>query len=283
MEPYLFLSSFRVPPLFSLGMLDILSNTIEPYLSWLPRLGVSDLFFDVVDSYLPQLRSLGVPSSSSEAIEPHRYALTIILAFTGLAGLLLLNAWRARAGSRQVTPKPPADEPVLLSYYIKHGEFRHWVLHTHSHKYELRRIGTGYRPLIQKSRHVGVELALRTQSFQNGRYYYCFLGWTTKTKEEVDESCNRVAKSFGVYSLAVNNCQDFLISLAADVITREAADWQLFQVHKAAPALKAAVPAFNVMSGPMMMGTIQYFMVVMMGKLKRQKRLQSRRRGISST
>ncbi|KAJ2965423.1 hypothetical protein NQ176_g10624 [Zarea fungicola] len=30
-------------------------------------------------------------------------------------------------------------QPVFLSHYIENGVFRHWVLHVHGHKYELRR------------------------------------------------------------------------------------------------------------------------------------------------
>ncbi|GAT21115.1 LOW QUALITY PROTEIN: 2-hydroxyphytanoyl-CoA lyase [Aspergillus luchuensis] len=29
-------------------------------------------------------------------------------------------------------------EPIFLSHYISQGQFRHWVLHTYGHKYELR-------------------------------------------------------------------------------------------------------------------------------------------------
>ncbi|KAH0527111.1 hypothetical protein TsFJ059_002144 [Trichoderma semiorbis] len=34
-------------------------------------------------------------------------------------------------------------EPVFLSHYISQGQFRHWVLHAHDYKYELRQTEVG--------------------------------------------------------------------------------------------------------------------------------------------
>lgn len=132
-----------------------------------------------------------------------------------------------------------SGEPVLLSYYISRGEFRHWVLHTHGHKYELRRVGVGYGPVIkpsnysEKARRAAI---LRNSSPEVGQYYYSVIGWTTKSKEEVDEACRRVGDTFGIYNWATNNCQNFLNALGAKIVTHKAPDWQWFQARRAMPA-----------------------------------------------
>lgn len=127
-----------------------------------------------------------------------------------------------------------SEEPVFLSHYISQGQFRHWVLHVHNHKYELRQRAVDqsnpepYYAAISES-------GFNFQQYQRsitlhyspevGNYFYSLIGWTKYSKEKVDHKCHRVFKNFGKYSLLSNNCHDFLQSLASDIVTTKAPDW----------------------------------------------------------
>lgn len=155
-------------------------------------------------------------------------------------------------------------EPVFLSHYIHNGQFRHWVMHVHGYKYELRANdvnasadigggisgsglggGTGgddspnpYRAAVAESRFDMEEykrsVALRRDP-RIGPYFYSMIGWTDMTREQVDRECASVWGGFGAYGLLANNCHDFLQRLAERIVTRRAPDWQWFR--------------FNVLSG----------------------------------
>ncbi|PNP57407.1 hypothetical protein THARTR1_02404 [Trichoderma harzianum] len=132
-------------------------------------------------------------------------------------------------------------QPVFLSHSISQGQFRHWVLHAYEHKYELRQTEVGgsrtpgvYEAMIGPS---GFNLKAYKQSVitryspEVGHYFYSMIGWTTLSKEQIDEVCHQVSTRFGQYSLLSNNCHDFLQQLADKVVTSKAPDWEWFRLN----------------------------------------------------
>ncbi|KAF1733589.1 hypothetical protein CRV24_007494 [Beauveria bassiana] len=138
-------------------------------------------------------------------------------------------------------------EPVFVSHYTNNGVFRHWVLHAHGHKYELRRKAPsvariewqGSTSLFASAEYyepaVGVsgfctELykssVLAAYSPEVGSYFYSMVGWTTLAEEDVERECWEVFQRFGNYGLFYNNCQHFLRALADKIVTTRAPDWQ---------------------------------------------------------
>ncbi|KAL7785776.1 hypothetical protein V8C43DRAFT_290963 [Trichoderma afarasin] len=130
-------------------------------------------------------------------------------------------------------------EPVFLSHYISQGQFRHWVLHAHDYKYELRQTEVGdskapgvYEATIGQS---GFNLkaykdsVITRYSPEVGHYFYSMIGWTSLSKKRIDEECHRISTTFGKYSLLSNNCHDFLQQLADKVVTNKAPDWDWFR------------------------------------------------------
>ena len=135
-------------------------------------------------------------------------------------------------------------EQVWFSRYIYNGRLRHWVLMTHGNKYELRRSenigeeGGEERAGEQKfTYHVSPftideekrKAALAENSLPDvDGFYVCLIGWTKKTKEEVDQACTSVFEKFGKYQLVWNNCQHFLKMLADQILVAKAADFSWF-------------------------------------------------------
>ncbi|PKK51989.1 hypothetical protein CI102_4986, partial [Trichoderma harzianum] len=115
-----------------------------------------------------------------------------------------------------------SGEPVFLSHYISQGQFRHWVLHAHDYKYELRQTEVG-------DSNTPGESVITRYSPEVGHYFYSMIGWTTLSKERIDEECHRISMKFGKYSLLSNNCHDFLQQLADKVVTKKAPDWAWFR------------------------------------------------------
>lgn len=129
-----------------------------------------------------------------------------------------------------------SGEPVFLSHYISQGRLRHWVLHVHGHKYELRQQPdkTYYAAMSAPS---GFDLQqyqrsiTRNYSPEVGDYFYSIIGWTTLSKEQVNHKCAQVSASFGTYALFSNNCHGFLQRLADRIVTTKAPDWSWFRNH----------------------------------------------------
>ena len=133
-------------------------------------------------------------------------------------------------------------ERVWFSRYVENGRLRHWVLLTHGTKYELRRADNVQRPrgdgdqarftydikpfTIDQEQRASYMAEWKIPE-QDG-YFVCLIGWTRKSKEEVDAACQAVLAQFGEYSLLWNNCQDFLRLLASQVLIAKAADYQWF-------------------------------------------------------
>ena len=136
-------------------------------------------------------------------------------------------------------------QQVWFSRYIHNGRLRHWVLMTHGNKYELRRAenvgdeNTEERPGESNfTHHVAPftvdeekrQAALAENSLPDvDGFYVCLIGWTTKTKDEVDLACRSVFESFGAYHLLWKNCQDFLRLLAEQILVAHAADYPWFK------------------------------------------------------
>ncbi|KAI2820518.1 hypothetical protein CBS115989_3648 [Aspergillus niger] len=128
-------------------------------------------------------------------------------------------------------------EPIFLSHYISQGQFRHWVMHTYGHKYELRQrrdSDGGYAAKISSS---SLDLntyrysLLASYSPRVGSYFYSMIGWTTLPKERIDEHSRQLSASFGTYGLLRNNCHDFLQRLADTIVTTRAPDWAWFRYN----------------------------------------------------
>ncbi|KAJ5613644.1 hypothetical protein N7528_007298 [Penicillium herquei] len=160
-----------------------------------------------------------------------------------------IKQWYRRAIAKIVNARVQAEcslesgEPVFLSHYISKGRLRHWVLHVHEHKYELRQVlaegfwtrkrykasisPSGF-DLLEYQRSVTMHHAPKVDN-----YFYSMIGWTTLSKKEVDQECDIVGEGFGSYSLFTNNCHDFLQSLADAIVTTRAPDWKWFRDHDA--------------------------------------------------
>ena len=136
-------------------------------------------------------------------------------------------------------------QQVWFSRYIHNGRLRHWVLMTHGNKYELRRsdnvgegVGEEGRGELKFTYHVTPftideekrKAALAESSLPDvDGFYVCLIGWTTKTKDEVDPVCRSVFESFGEYNLLWKNCQHFLRMLAEQLLAAKAADFDWFK------------------------------------------------------
>ena len=136
-------------------------------------------------------------------------------------------------------------QQVWFSRYIYNGRLRHWVLMTHGNKYELRRNENVTEKSTGKERPGDAEFTYHVTPFTIDEekrkaalaesllpdvdgFYVCLIGWTTKTKEEVDLACKSVFQQFGEYHLLWKNCQDFLRLLAEKVLVTKAIDYPWF-------------------------------------------------------
>ena len=129
-------------------------------------------------------------------------------------------------------------QQVWFSRYIHNGRLRHWVLMTHGNKYELRRgDNVGDQTELKFTYHVAPftidEEKRKAALAESGLpdvdgFYVCLIGWTTKTKEEVDLACKSVSQQFGEYNLLWKNCQHFLRMLADQILVTKAADFPWF-------------------------------------------------------
>lgn len=136
-------------------------------------------------------------------------------------------------------------QQVWFSRYIYNGRLRHWVLMTHGNKYELRRSDNisdenaeerpgessftyHVTPFTVDEEKRKAALAESSLPDVDG-FYVCLIGWSTKTKDEVDLACRSVFESFGTYHLLWKNCQDFLRMLAEQILVAHAADYPWFK------------------------------------------------------
>ena len=136
-------------------------------------------------------------------------------------------------------------EQVWFSRYISNGRLRHWVLLAHGNKYELRRsenISDESRDERRGESEFTYHVAPFTIDEEKRRatlaetslpdidgFYVCLIGWTTKTKAQVDQTCQSILQQFGTYHLLWKNCQHFLRMLADKIVDATAADYPWFR------------------------------------------------------
>ncbi|KAH6894515.1 hypothetical protein B0T10DRAFT_590133 [Thelonectria olida] len=145
-------------------------------------------------------------------------------------------------------------ERVWFSHHTWNGQLKHWALITHGYKYELRAANPNLRAIENGDRirdgwtSVGgwgrryqynispcrVDEEKRRAAIKNSRspevdgFYVSMIGWTNKTKAEVDAACIATAAKFGFYNLFFNNCQHFLRTFAVEIVDDKAQDWAWF-------------------------------------------------------
>ncbi|KAF4851765.1 hypothetical protein CGCSCA4_v003228 [Colletotrichum siamense] len=73
------------------------------------------------------------------------------------------------------------------------------------------------------------------------------IGWTDKTKDQVDEAFWQVEKNFGDYHLLNNNCQHFVRNLADLIVSKKSQDWNWFR--------KMSLKSYGEYVGPQTLGT----------------------------
>ncbi|KAK7421075.1 hypothetical protein QQX98_002433 [Neonectria punicea] len=59
-------------------------------------------------------------------------------------------------------------------------------------------------------------------------FYSSLIGWTRKSKAEVDADCKATFEKLGRYSLVGNNCQHFVRNFAVKIVEDKAEDWEWF-------------------------------------------------------
>ena len=131
-------------------------------------------------------------------------------------------------------------EQVWFSRHIYNGRLRHWVLMTHGNKYELRRSdhiaggaetgggGGEERAGTQKfTYHVSpftIDEQKRSAALTESAlpdvdgFYVCLIGWTHKSKDQIDAACRDVQAQFPEYNILWANCQHFLKLLAERIV-----------------------------------------------------------------
>ncbi|KAL6722200.1 hypothetical protein ACLMJK_001307 [Lecanora helva] len=179
-------------------------------------------------------------------------------------------------------------QQVWFSRYINNGRLRHWVLMTHGNKYELRRTENVQRQTGEErageqefTYHVSPftvdeekrQAALAESSLPEvDGFYVCLIGWTTKSKEEVDSACRSVLQQFGKYNLLWKNCQDFLRMLAEQIIASKAADYSWFNSNTKTRYQKTQ----SLMPPPLelLMRMQQQMNAAMQGQIQTQNQIQ---------
>ncbi|KDN71190.1 hypothetical protein CSUB01_10305 [Colletotrichum sublineola] len=145
----------------------------------------------------------------------------------------------------EIESRTDRGERIWLSH---NGIFYHWVIITHGFKYEIRRgNNNGASKLKQWMIKIGlgdeyylsIEPATVSEERRQmaitdhhepivGEHFLSMIGWTSKSRQEVDAAGRAVEKEFGTYSYVYNNCQDFLRRFAKKIITQKADDWKWF-------------------------------------------------------
>ncbi|KAL0944952.1 uncharacterized protein CTRU02_202839 [Colletotrichum truncatum] len=120
-----------------------------------------------------------------------------------------LNAILSRAGNGHDQPIPDVKNSSGFGRYYQ-GLIREDIEHDS----------------MMAERHEAINSRRRPQA---KHLYIIHIGWTKKTKDEVDEACWAVEESFGPYSLLKNNCQHFVRLLANAIVAEKSQDWDWFQ------------------------------------------------------
>lgn len=95
--------------------------------------------------------------------------------------------------------------------------------------------GRYYEKMIREDPSYDQTMEAREAALKAGRkpevgfLYILHVGWTRKTRDEVDAACLDVEQTFGTYNLVLNNCQNFVQRVATEVVDRKSEDWDWFQ------------------------------------------------------
>lgn len=129
-------------------------------------------------------------------------------------------------------------EAVWYSWNSQWGAWKHVVLYTCQHKYELRLEEGTARPRYDcrpcelpeeaKQSVTGIMAGFTWNSrFWGQQYSYRLIGWTNLTPLAIDAICHETIANFGRYSTVLNNCQHFSRDIATRIIPKNqrAYDW----------------------------------------------------------
>ncbi|KAH7133626.1 hypothetical protein EDB81DRAFT_949926 [Dactylonectria macrodidyma] len=159
----------------------------------------------------------------------------------------------------QQESQPGRGEHVWVLHHIWNGQLKHWALLTHGHQYELRRAvaesqnavkydveeglsikdgwasvggwGRRYEYRIQprrvdEERHKAA--VSRPNSLTMDGFYMSLVGWTHKTKAEVDAICQSTVENHGFYNPFRDMDLALLRSLASQIAMDKADGWGWF-------------------------------------------------------
>ncbi|KAF4920592.1 hypothetical protein CGCVW01_v006780 [Colletotrichum viniferum] len=98
----------------------------------------------------------------------------------------------------------------------------------------------------QRDKSIGTRAKPEVQT-KGGLVIMVLIGWTNKTKDQVDEAFRQVEREFGDYHLTRNNCQHFVRNLADLIVTKKSQDWDWFR--------KMSFKRYEEYVGPQTLGT----------------------------
>ncbi|KAH9234513.1 hypothetical protein K456DRAFT_1724096 [Colletotrichum gloeosporioides 23] len=98
----------------------------------------------------------------------------------------------------------------------------------------------------QRDKSIGTRAKPEVQT-KGGLVIMVLIGWTNKTKDQVDEAFRKVEREFGDYHLTRNNCQHFVRNLADLIVTKPSQDWDWFR--------KMSFKRYEEYVGPQTLGT----------------------------
>ena len=148
---------------------------------------------------------------------------------------------------------------IWFTRQVVSGDFLHWAFIIDDVKYELRRAPEKSDALPEevhtspayegqkaypryhfRSTPVSLDLQARDGRIEqtgfpmDDTFYICLIGWTQKSRDEIDTIGNELMKNFGKYNKLWNNCQRFLRKLFKAIHNTKApraADYSWFKTH----------------------------------------------------
>ncbi|KAL3295171.1 hypothetical protein RB213_001340 [Colletotrichum asianum] len=172
-------------------------------------------------------------------------------------------------------------EPVWLSLWAFKGELRHCAtgcfLRTGTSLVEpiedvtntsgfgkiyeaaTRQYSNYASDIEQRDKSIGTRAKPEVRT-KGGLVVMVLIGWTNKTKDQVDEAFRQVERDFGDYHLTRNNCQHFVRNLADLIVTKPSQDWDWFR--------KMSFKRYEEYVGPQTLGTPGGLSRLLLDKLK---------------
>lgn len=96
------------------------------------------------------------------------------------------------------------------------------------YKSEIKRHNSFHRFIAEREKALEAGHSPEVRHRDYGNLFILHIGWTFKTKEEVDAACERVGMSFGRYNVLFRNCQHFVREFATEIVSRQGQDWNWF-------------------------------------------------------